>query len=206
MGVLSGLSWPTILAFANLILSAAITITAFSLLGYMIMRNLRSPVAQSFDVLLTCVLIVVAGDIVVPRVESLQAAGLWLRFQWIGIALVPAAYLHFSDAVLRTTHHVSPRRRTWVIASYIFSIFLIGIALFTDLLVTGAVYTPPVSHLTAGPLFPVFVLYFFATGTFGAINVYRARRRSLTPATRRRMTYLTISLAAPGAGRLSVSG
>src|SRR5450756_1357538 len=81
MGTVPGLTWPVILAFGNLILSSAIVITAFSLLGYMITHNLRSAVAQTFSILLACVLVVFAGDIVVPRVESSRAAVLWLRFQ-----------------------------------------------------------------------------------------------------------------------------
>lgn len=196
----SGLSWPAILAFANLLLSSAIVITAFSLLGYMLTRNLRSAVAQTFSVLLACVLIVFAGDIVVPRVENTRAALLWLRFQWIGIAMVPAAYLHFSDAVLRTTRHFSARRRLVVVASYIFSLGLVALALFTKALVHDGVVAPPVSHLAAGRLFPLFVAYFGATALYGAWNVFRARRRCLTPTSRRRMTYLTLSFAAPGLG------
>ncbi len=200
MGTVPGLTWPVILAFGNLILSSAIVITAFSLLGYMITHNLRSAVAQTFSVLLACVLVVFAGDIVVPRVESSRAAILWLRFQWIGIALLPAAYLHFSDAVLRTTHNVSAARRLIVVGSYLVSSVLVFLALFTDALVSDGLYAPPVSHLTAGPVFPIFIAYFFFTAIVGAINIYRARRRCLTPVARRRMTYLTISFAAPGLG------
>jgi hypothetical protein len=196
----SGLTWPVILAFANLVLSSAIVITAFSLLGFMLTRNLRSTVAQTFSILLTCVLIVFAIDIIVPRVESAHAESVWMRLQWIGIALVPAAYLHFSDAVLRTTGHWSLRRRAVVIVSYLFSAVLVLTALFTNLLVRTAVFTSPVAHLAAGPLFPLFVAYFIATGLYGGWNVYRARRRCLTPTSRRRMTYLTVSFAAPGLG------
>ena len=68
MGELSGLTWPVILAFSNLILSSAIVITAFSLLGYMLTRNLRSRVGQTFSILLACVLIVFAGDVLITRV------------------------------------------------------------------------------------------------------------------------------------------
>ena len=196
----SGLTWPVILAFANLLLSSAIVITAFSLLGFMLTRNLRSAVAQTFSVLLTCVLIVYAVDIISVRVETTDAALAWLRVQWIGIALVPAAYLHFSDAVLRTTWHWSLRRQAVVIASYIVSAALVLLALFTDRLVYGGSYEPGVPHLSAGPLFPFFVAYFVATAIYGGWNVYRARRRCLTPTSRRRMTYLTLSFAAPGLG------
>jgi len=197
---LSGLTWPVILAFGNLILSSAIVITAFSLLGYMLTHNLRSRVAQTFSILLACVLIVFAGDIVVPRVESHRAAVFWLRVQWLGIAMVPAAYLHFSDAVLRTTRHFSFHRQVSVVGSYIFSIILVYLALFSDALIRDGYFAPPITQMADGPLFPLFVAYFLATGAYGAYNVIRARRRCLTPASRRRMTYLIISFAAPGLG------
>ncbi len=196
----SGLTWLVILAFANLLLSSAIVITAFSLLGFMLTRNLRSAVAQTFSVLLACVLIVYAVDIISARVETTDAALAWLRVQWIGIAMVPAAYLHFSDAVLRTTWHWSLRRQAVVIASYIVSAALVLLALFTDRLVYDGPFDPGVPHLSAGPLFPFFVAYFVATAIYGGWNVYRARRRCLTPTSRRRMTYLTLSFAAPGLG------
>lgn len=197
---LSDLTWTVMLAFGNLILSSAIVITAFSLLGYMLTRNLHSSVAQTFSILLACVLVVFAGDVVIPRVENYPAAVIWLRVQWIGIAMVPAAYLHFSDALLRTTRHFSHRRRIVVAGSYLFSVALVFIALFTDALVYDGSFTPPVSYLSAGPLFPLFVAYFLGTAIYGAYNVIRTRRRCLTQASRRRMTYLTLSFAAPGLG------
>jgi hypothetical protein len=200
MGEFSSLSWLAVLAFLNLILSSAIVITAFSLLGYVLTHNLRSSVAQAFSVLLACVLLVYACDIIIPRVEGEQAVEVWLRVQWIGIAMVPAAYFHFSDALLRSTRHFSGRRRVAVICSYGFSIALLFLALLTDVIVSDGDVEMPVSHLTAGLLFPLFVAYFTATACYGAYNVIRARRRCLTPASRRRMTYLAASFAAPGLG------
>ncbi len=197
----SGLSWSVIFAFGNLILSSAIVLVAFSLLGYILTRSLRSEVAQTFSILLACVLLVFACDIIIPRVEAHRAAALWLRVQWIGIALVPAAYLHFSDAVLRTTRHFSMRRRLVVVASYLFSVAFILLALFTHALVyDDRTLTSTDDHLTAGRLFPLFVAYFVSTAIYGGWNVFRARRRCLTPTSRRRMTYLTLSFAAPGLG------
>jgi hypothetical protein len=197
MSELPGLSWPVILAFCNLILSSAIVITAFSLLGYVVTRNLRNSVAQAFSVLLACVLVVSAGDIVIPRVQTEHAAEIFLRVQWIGIAMIPAAYLHFSDALLRTTRHFSRRRRAIVVASYIFSGILVLLALSTDALVYNGPFTPPVSQLSAGPLFPVFVVYYALTAIYAIYNVVEARRRCLTPGSRRRMTYLAFSSVAP---------
>ncbi len=200
MSAFPDLTWTVVLSFANLIFASAIVITAFSLLGYMLTRNFHSNVAQTFSILLACVLVVSAGDIVIPRVEAQHAALVWLRVQWIGIAMVPAAYLHFSDAILRTTRHFSNRRRRAVAGSYLFSFVLVMLALFTELLVYDGDFQPPVTHLAGGLLFPLFVAYFIATAVYGAYNVIRARRRCLTPASRRRMTYLTLSFAAPGLG------
>lgn len=196
----AGLTWPVILSFGNLIFSSAIVITAFALLGYTVTRNYRSEVIRTFSVLLVCVLIVSGADIIIPRVESFPAVLVWLRVQWIGIALAPAGYQHFSDAVLRTTRHFSARRRLLVAASYVCSLILVYLALFTDTLVFNGDFSPPVTHLRAGPLFPLFVVYFFSTVTYGAWNVIRARSRCLTPASRRRMAYLIGSFAAPGLG------
>jgi hypothetical protein len=190
-----------ILNFANLILSSAIVITAFSLLVYIFSHNLRSAVARSFCALITFVIVVYAGDVVLSKVETLGAAVFWLKFQWIGIAFVPAAYLHFSDALLRTTNASSRLRRISVYGSYVIGLALLLMAIFTDVLVRdGVYYSPQVAHLTAGPLFWVFSIYFFVTVAGGAANIRWAKQRCLTSASRRRMTYLAISFVAPGLG------
>ena len=94
--------WLTsVLSLANLILASANVIIGFSLLAYILTNNFRSAVARAFSALLTFVIIVYMGDILVANVVSPPATLLWLRFQWLGIAFVPAACLHFSDALLR---------------------------------------------------------------------------------------------------------
>lgn len=190
----------SILAFANLILSSAIVIIAFSLLVYILTHNLRSAVARSFCALIAFVTVVYMGDVALPRIETLEAAIPWLRFQWLGIAFVPAAYLHFSDALLRTTNLTSPWHRRAVFASYLMSAVLFGLAVSTDLLVHDGRHLPQISHLAAGPLFWVFALYFLLTVAWGAHNIRRARQRCLTSTSRRRMTYLAVAFAAPGLG------
>jgi hypothetical protein len=188
------------LAFANLILSSAIVIIAFSLLVYILTHNLRSAVARSFCALIAFVTVVYVGDVALPRIETLEAAIPWLRFQWLGIAFVPAAYLHFSDALLRTTNLSSPWRRRAVLASYFIGALLFGLAVSTDLLVHDGRHLPQISHLAAGPLFWIFALYFLLTVAWGARNIQRARQRCLTSTSRRRMTYLALAFAAPGLG------
>jgi hypothetical protein len=190
----------SILAFGNLILSSAIVITTFSLLIYILTHNLRSGVACSFCALLAFVLVVYIGDLVIPKVNTLEAAIPWLRFQWLGIAFVPAAYLHFSDSLLRMTNSLSHLRRKAVIGSYLFSAFLFFLATTSDLLVRGGFQKPHLTYLAPGPLFWIFAVYFFLIVAGGAINIQRTRKRCLTSTSRRRMTYLAVAFAAPGLG------
>lgn len=200
---ISNIDLTAILYSCNLILSSAIVITAFSLLIYILTHNLRSEVARAFCALLAFVIVVYVGDVVLLllyRVGSPSAVAFWLKFQWIGIALVPAAYLHFSDALLRTTNALSVWRRLSILVSYLISLILLSLAMFTDMVVKDGVYTPQVAHLKAAPLFWVFAVYFFVTVIWGFVNTRHARQRCLTSTSRRRMTYLALSFAAPALG------
>lgn len=188
-----------LLHIGNLFLSSANVIVAFSLLAYIASHNLRSPVAQAFCALITCVLIVFAGDVVLDHVDSLDSAVFWLRLQWLGIAFVPAAYLHFSDALLRTTG-ASSRWRSAVIIGYLLGAAAFVLAAFTDLIVQGGSETEGVFRFHAGPLFWAFSLYYFAVTLSGVLNIHRARNRCLTSTSRRRMGYLALAFAAPGVG------
>ncbi len=185
---------------ANQVLSATVVLTSFSLLIYLLTHNFRSSVARAFCALLGFVMIVYAGDVVLYEVETHLAAVRWLRFQWVGIALVPAAYLHFSTALLRTTHVRARWRWMAGILSYAASAGFLGLVFLSDLLVYDGVYQRHASHLVAGPLFWVFSLYFGVTVFWGAENIREARQRCLTRASRRRMTYLGLAFAAPALG------
>lgn len=184
----------------NQVLAATVVLTSFSLLIYLLTHNLRSAVARAFCAILACVLIVFVGDVALYEVETQQAAAFWLEFQWIGIALMPAAYLHFSIALLRTTNLRTRRQQVTIMVSYLASVAFLGLVLFTDRLVYDGTFLPHASHLAAGTLFWVFALYFFVTVVWGAFNILRARRRCLTRASRRRMTYLSMTFIAPALG------
>jgi hypothetical protein len=188
------------LNLVNQVLSATIVLTSFSLLIYLLTHNLQSAVARAFCSLLTCVLVVYAGDVALYEVATKQATVHWLKFQWIGIALAPAAYLHFSEALLRTVNLGTRWHRVAVYCSYLLSVVFLGLVWMTDQLVYDGVFLPYASRLAAGPLFWVFALYFFIAVAWGAANVVRARHRCLTRASRRRMTYLSVTFVAPALG------
>jgi hypothetical protein len=188
------------LRLVNQVLSATVVLTSFSLLIYLLTHNFRSAVARAFCALLAFTLIVYVGDVVLYEVGTESAAVRWLEFQWIGIALVPAAYLHFSDSLLRTTHLRARWRSVAVTLSYAISLAFLGLVFFSDVLVSDGIYVPHASHLEAGPLFWVFALYFVITVIWGAANIRRARQRCLTRASRRRMSYLGLAFVAPAIG------
>jgi hypothetical protein len=192
-----------ILEQANQLLSAAVLIVSFSLLAYIPLQNRRSDVARALCVLIAAVVIVYSGDVLMPlasREETLTFLG---RVQWLGIALVPAAYLHLANALLRLGRHarLAQRARSLVYLGYLGSAgFLALVVLGTGLIVRGDLPNGPIAQFRAGPLFWSYFLFFLigVLTVFGAIiETYRS---ALTPSQRRRMTYLGITFAAPGIG------
>ncbi len=184
----------------NEAVTAATVIVAASMLLYNLSHSLRDRVVRSSSILLGCVCVTYIGDVFVAISRTPHSAESWLRFQWIGIAFMPAALYHVSDALLATTGLVSRGRRRRVIRLlYLFGAVFLMTAAFTDLIVHDLIRTPlPV--MQAGPLFWLYFLYFAIVTIFAINNVLRARRRCLTTATHRRMTYLLLVFLTPAAG------
>jgi hypothetical protein len=195
---MSEITLTSVIAIVNLITSSANVIIASSLFVYIAARNVRNAVARGFVALMFFVAMVYAGDVILSRVgENTTAAIFWLRFQWIGIALVPAAYWHFSDALLRTTNVFSVWRRLVTFGSYLMGLVFFLLAVNTTTIVRDEVFFPFAPQFAAGPYFWVFGVYFVVTFVWGLGNTLWARHRCLTVTSRRRMTYLLISFAAP---------
>ena len=115
----------------NDLLTAGVAITAFSLLLYALSFNLRDRVARSFAAILVCVVIVYVGEALGSVSGTGDQLEFWLRFQWLGIVFLPAAYLHLSDAILATTGKPSRGRRRLVVRlSYLLSILSFWLCLF----------------------------------------------------------------------------
>jgi hypothetical protein len=184
----------------NETLTAAVVIVAVSLLLYNLSRNLNDRVARTSSVVLACVTVAYVADVFVSLNPSLAVYESVLRLQWIGIAFIPAATFHLSDALLATTGLPSRgRRRRVTRILYAISLTFLVAALATDILVQP-LREPSSVGLRAGPLFPVYVLFFLLATGIAFINVQRARQRCLTRDTRRRMGYLQFSLLTPVIG------
>jgi len=188
----------TVLPTLNRILVAGIAITAFSLLLFSLTFNLRDRVARAFAVILACVTLIAVASVLASTSTTLDEAEMWLRIQWIGTALLPSAYLHFSDALLATTGRPSRgRRRLAVRAMYIASAVLIYLATLTDLIVAQVRVTAGEPHLVAGPAFWIVPVFFTGLLALTGVNLVRAYRRCQTSTSRRRMIYLISGSAAP---------
>jgi hypothetical protein len=185
----------------NQILTAGIAITAFSLMIYALSFNLQDRVARSFAIILICVAVVFTGDSFSTIASSPFEIAFWLRFQWVGIVVLPAAYFHFSDALLETTGRPSRgRRRKAARAAYGISVLFL-IALPLSLLVGPLVVDgEPAPYLERTQLTWFFVGFYLLGIIWSWINFWRAYGRAVLPTSRRRMQYLLAGALAPALG------
>jgi len=185
----------------NDLLSAGIAITAFSLLLYALSFNLRDRVVRSFAIILICVVIVFVADTIAGTSATPSEMDLWFRLQWVGIAFLPAAYMHFSDALLDTTGIPSPgRRRILARFSYLIS-FGFLVTLPFSLLVGPLIQTAqPAPHLQRTWLTWVFTAYYVGGMVWAWLNFYKAYQHTVTRTSRRRMKYLLAGALAPALG------
>lgn len=185
----------------NQLLTSAVLIVAFSLLAYVALQNWRNDVSRALCFLLAGLVIVNAGDVLIDRATLPATIDGLLRFQWLGIALVPAAYLHLADALLTASSGSLQHRRPFVWLGYLGSAGVLGLALQTDLLVRGGILVGGAfAQFGAGPLFFLYVLFILASMLVALWAIIDARRRALSPTLRRRLTYLGATFGAPGLG------
>ena len=185
----------------NQLLAAGISITAFSLLLYSLTFNLKDKVARSFAFIMACVVIVFVGESVAGVISSPRWIAIWYQIQWIGIILLPPAYVLLSDALLATTGRPSRGRRTKLVkATFVISFLFLATIPFSILvgpLVTENVVAP---HLVRTNLTWVFSAFYVLCMIWSWITFQRAYHRTGTISGRRRMGYLIWGALAPALG------
>lgn len=191
----------TALKTINELLSAGIAITAFSLLLYALSFNLRDRVARSFAIILLCVVIVFVSEALSSVAQDNRQLEFWLRIQWIGIIILPAAYLHFSDALLATTGRPSRGRRSMAVRFAYVLAFIFLLTLPYSWLVGPLVSNgQPAAHLQRTWLSWIFISLYILSMVISWINFLRAYRRTVASTSRRRMSYLITGAVAPALG------
>lgn len=183
------------------ILTAGIAITAFALLLYSLTFNLKGRVARVFMIIMFCLVVVFSAESFASTSKEPYFMDFWLRVQWIGIILLPASYLNFSDALLATTGLPSRWRRKWAIRlTYAASLVLI-VLVFTPWFLGDLVTTnQPAPHHQPTILTYLFTIYYIVIFILAWINFYRSIQRTLTPTSHRRMLYVALSAIGPVVG------
>ena len=185
----------------NELISAGIAITAFSLLLYALSFNLRDRVARTFALILVCVVIVFTTEAFSSVAQTPHWIEFWLKVQWIGIILLPPAYLQFSDLLLSTTGRPSRGRRSLLVKiSYIISAIFIASLFLSWLVGPLEVDGKPAPHLQRTPITWVFAIYYVLSMIWAWVNFQRAYKRTVTSTSRRRMGYLIVGALAPALG------
>ncbi|PJF22443.1 MAG: hypothetical protein CUN56_05960 [Phototrophicales bacterium] len=184
----------------NETLAAAIVIFAASILLYNLTRNLRDRITRTSAIVLGCVTMAYGCDVLISLEPMPNTMIALTRIQWIGLAFIPVATYHLSDALLATTGLPSRGRRRRVIRIlYLIATCFLVLAAFTDTLIKPDIYQNQVS-VQAQFLFPLFTSYYIIANLVALLNVWRARRRCLTSSTQRRMTYLLFTVLIPSIG------
>ena len=181
----------------NSLITSAVVIVAFSLLAYIALQNLHSPIARALCVLLAGVVIVYGGDVLLAEASRDATTQFLLRAQWVGIVCVPAGYLHLADALLNYSG-IPGTRRHWIVpGGYALSSIFLALALGGELLVHDGITAGPMAQFAAGPLFALFAIYFVLASVLGLVAVSQVRQSALTSTLRRRLTYLGLTFFAP---------
>src|SRR5512136_1821052 len=166
------------LRFINQLLTAGIAITAFSLLLYALTFNLRDRLARTFALILICVVVVFVGDAFSSVVNSTQMVQIWLQSEWLGIALLPACYFHFSDALMATTGKQLFGSQKWFVRLfYLISLGFLATLPFSLLVGPLVTNTSPAPHLQRTWLTWIFALYFAGAMIWSWLNFRRTYQR-----------------------------
>lgn len=186
------------LALFNDIVQAAIVVFGIAVLLYNLRHIFRDRVTRAFNSLLFFVVLVYFTELLVTRATFPLSITNWIKLEWIGIAMVPAALFHLADAILVTTGDISNTRRRLVRIWYIVGIIFFCLAIFSNLLVGELLHIGHAPHLNGNLLFPFFTVYYWVISLLSVYLIWRARERCLTNTTRKRISVILASaLSAP---------
>ena len=186
-----------VLETLNQILYAAVAITAIALLMYTSGFNLRDRIVQTFALILLCVVMIYTGETVAAVSNQPEYIQLWLQLKWIGLMMLPAVYLHFSDALLTVSGRPSRGRRT----TFVWVTYLItgAAAILIFFGVTIGELVPdktPMFFLERNQITFFFGLFYLIVMAMVSYNLIRAMIRTATKTGLRRMIYLLAGAAA----------
>ncbi|MXX49638.1 MAG: hypothetical protein F4Z39_01060, partial [Chloroflexi bacterium] len=162
-----------LLLAVNETLTAGNALIAVSLLLFNLTRNLTNRVAKAGAAVLACVAVAYVADAFISLEPEQSAHEIASRLQWVGIAFVPAALVHLSDALLATTGLPSRGRRRRILRLlYLLGAGFLLAAALSDSLFEFVLAEGELS-IIAAPLFALYLLYFGLANGFALYNVQR---------------------------------
>ena len=187
-----------ILETLNQIMYAGVAITAIALLMYATGFNHRDRIVQTFGLILLCVALIYTGETMANVSNRPEYIQLWLQLRWVGLMMLPAVYLHFSDALLSLMGRPSRgRRRRTVWLVYLLT-GIAAILIFFEISVGGLAKEPaPVYYLERNQLTFYFGVFYILVMVMVSYNMARALFQTVTKTGVRRMVYLMAGAAAP---------
>ena len=170
------------------ILAAGVAITAVALVMYASSFNLRDRLVLTYVFLLVCVLLIYAGEAMAGVSNTPVYVEFLLQMQWVGLVMLPAVYLHFSDALLTMTGRPSRgRRRLMVLFVYLLS-GIMAILIFFGVTVGGlASEEAPAPYLERNLVTFLFGIYYILVMLMVSYNLLRVVLRSATRTRQRRV-------------------
>ena len=180
------------------ILAAGVAITAVALMMYATSFNIRDRLVQTYILLLACVVLIYVGEAMASVSNTPTYVEFLLQMKWVGLVMLPAVYLHFSDALLTLTGRPSRgRRRTVVLVIYILSVVMAVLIPFGITVGGLAPEQAPGPYLERNTITFYFGIFYILVMLMVSYNMLRVVRRSATRTSRRRLFYLMAGAAAP---------
>ena len=180
------------------ILAAGVAITAVALMMYATSFNIRDRLVQTYILLLVCVTLIYAGEAMASVSNTPAYVEFLLQMKWVGLVMLPAVYLHFSDALLTLTGRPSRgRRRTVVLVIYILSVVMAILILFGITVGELAPERAPGPYLERSLVTFFFGVFYILVMLMVSYNLIRVVLRSATRTSQRRLFYLSAGAAAP---------
>jgi hypothetical protein len=199
--MLFGISWQSVLRTISQILNAGVAITAFSLLLFSLVFNLRERVVRSFLMILVCVTIVYTSEAIASASQRALIIEIFLKSKWVGIVFLPPTYLHFSHTLMTLTGQPSRGSRLWAVRFTTIFAFVLVVLIPLDFLIGRFVDLDLSAHfLSRNILTDLFVVYYSIVMSISGYNLYRAFQRTVTKTSRRRMIYLLAGATAAAVG------
>lgn len=187
-----------ILETMNQIMYAGVAITAIALLMYATGFNFRDRIVQTFALILLCVALIYTGETMANVTNRSEYIQLWLQLKWVGLVMLPAVYLHFSDALLTLTGRPSRGRRSKVVWLVYLLTGAAAVLVFFKITVGSLAPEPaPVFYLERDRVTFFFGIFYILVMVMVSYNMARALFRTVTNTGLRRMIYLMAGAAAP---------